>query len=107
MSAKTAAVLVTAAVFVYDMGVALRELATPRLYTAVGCKTFDHLLRRYDLGRSQAYQAWPSSRRSPNRDEAIGLGFANASAVLHHASATRKPDLPQLIAQSGGIACKT
>jgi hypothetical protein len=31
----------------YDMGAALRELATARLYTSVGCKSFDELLRKY------------------------------------------------------------
>ena len=88
----------------YDMGVALRELATPRLYTAVGCKTFEELLRKYDLGRSQAYQAMAVVKAFPSRDEAISLGFEKAAAILHYASATRKPDLPQLITQSGRLA---
>ena len=90
----------------YDMGVALRELATPRLYTSVGCKTFDELLRKYDLGRSQAYQAMAVVKAFPSRDEAIELGFEKAAAILHYASATRKPDLPQLISQSGRLAGK-
>jgi hypothetical protein len=90
----------------YDMGVALRELATPRLYTSVGCTTFDDLLRKYALGRSQAYEAMAVVKAFPNRDEAIGLGLAKAAAILHYASATRKPDLPQLITQSGRLGGK-
>ena len=90
----------------YDMGAALRELATPRLYTSVGCKSFDELLRKYGLGRSQAYQAMAVVKAFPSRDEAIDLGFEKAAAILHYASATRKPDLPQLITQSGRLAGK-
>ena len=90
----------------YDIGVALRELATPRLYVSVGCATFDELLRKYGLRRSQSYQAMAVVKAFPSRDEAIALGFAKAAAVLHYASATRKPDLPQLITQSGKLAGK-
>lgn len=90
----------------YDMGVALRELATPRLYTAVGCRTFDDLLRKYTLGRSQAYEAMAVVKAFPSREEAIALGLTKASAILHYASATRKHDLPQLITQSGRLAGK-
>jgi hypothetical protein len=91
----------------YDIGVAMRELATPRLYTSVGCKTFDDLLRKYALGRSQAYEAMAVVKAFPSRAETIDLGFAKAAAILHYASATRKPDLPQLIMQSGKLGGKS
>jgi hypothetical protein len=64
------------------------------------------LLRKYGLGRSQAYEAMAVAKAFPSRDEAIELGFAKAAAILHYASATRKPDLPQLITQSGRLGGK-
>jgi hypothetical protein len=60
----------------YDMGVALRELASPKLYAAVGRSSFEELLAKYKLGsHTQAYRAMAVVKAFPNRDEAIALGF--------------------------------
>jgi hypothetical protein len=80
----------------YDMGAALRELATPRLYTSVGCKSFDELLRKYGLGRSQAYQAMAVVKAFPSRDEAIDLGFDVVTRDRRRGS-TSPDDFRQLV----------
>ena len=86
----------------YDMGVALRELASPKLYTAVGCTSFEDLLAKYQLGsHTQAYRAMAVVKAFPNRDEAIALGFERCAAVLSYASATKKPDVAREITGSG------
>ena len=91
----------------YDMGVALRELASPRLYTAVGCTSFEDLLAKYHLGsHTQAYRAMAVVKAFPNRDEAIGLGFEKCAAILSYASATKKPDVAREITAAGKLAGK-
>ena len=92
----------------YDMGVALRELASPKLYTAVGCTSFEELLGKYRLGsHTQAYRAMAVVKAFPNRDEAIALGFEKCAAVLSYASATKKPDVARAITESGKLGGKS
>jgi len=91
----------------YDMGVALRELASPKLYTAVGCTSFEQLLAKYKLGsHTQAYRAMAVVKAFPNRDEAIALGFEKCAAILSYASATKKPDVARGITEAGKLAGK-
>ena len=91
----------------YDMGVALRELAIPKLYTAVGCASFEDLLTKFSLGsHTQAYRAMAVVKAFPNRDEAITLGFEKCAAILSYASATKKPDVAREITAAGKLAGK-
>jgi hypothetical protein len=69
----------------YQMGLALSELRTPRLYTALGYPSFDALLRGEELmSRAQAYKLMDVVAAYPPA-QAVALGFERAYGLVEWA----------------------
>jgi hypothetical protein len=91
----------------YEIGLALRELATKKMYTALGFPSFEALLAaRGVMGLSQAKKLI-AIVSTMDRDTALGLGVEKAYAALRYTEATPEPDSPaQLLRENPRIGDK-
>ncbi len=87
----------------YAIGLALRKLAEPRLYGAVGYRSFEELLRaRKIFGRTYAFKLMEVSRLI-DRDDAMKLGAEKAYEVIRYVAATPEDDVARNLAKTDAV----
>ncbi len=87
----------------FDIGVALRTLAQPRIYTAMGHASFEKLLTAEQLmARTTAMELMRIVERY-TRQTAVELGQTKAIALLQYVDATPADDVAESLAR-GDIA---
>jgi hypothetical protein len=87
----------------YDIGLALRDLSKPRLFTALGYSSFNALLQQTEIiGKTTAWRLIDLVS-SMSRDEALAYGQEKAAALLEYAKATREVDTPKTLVESGKL----
>lgn len=83
----------------YDIGVALKALTAPRLYGALGYKSFEAMTTK-ELGMSAAKAlqliAIPTQL---TRKRALSLGQSKSAALIELAAATPEPDTAEALAK--------
>ncbi len=83
----------------YDIGVALKKLAAPRLYAALGYASFDALAsKELELSRATAYRLM-SIPDQLTRKRAVALGQSKALALIELAAATPEADTAETLAR--------
>jgi len=84
----------------FDIGVALRTLAQPRVYIAMGHQSFEALLVAEKLmSRSSAADLMRIAERY-TRETAVGLGQAKSLALVRYVDATPADDLAESLARA-------
>ncbi|MCC6993675.1 MAG: hypothetical protein IT370_03495 [Deltaproteobacteria bacterium] len=84
----------------FDIGVALRTLAQPRIYTALGHASFGDLLAKERLmSRSAAADLIRIAERY-TRETAVALGHAKAAALVQYVDATPAADVAESLARA-------
>ncbi len=87
----------------YEIGLALRELSKPKLFTALGYSSFGALLKeRGVLGETTARRLIDLVS-SMSRDEALAYGQEKAAALLEYTKATPEVDTPRTAVESGKL----
>ena len=87
----------------YDVGQALTKLREPRLYHALGCKTFGELITtRLGLSLSRAGRLIAIAEQL-TRARAIDLGQERSAALVQLARATSDEDSAETLARDGVI----
>lgn len=84
----------------FDIGVALRTLAQPRIYLAMGYRSFEALLAAEGLmSRSSAADLMRIAERY-TRETAVGLGQAKSLALVRYVDATPADDVAEHLARA-------
>lgn len=87
----------------YDIGLALRDLSKPKLFTALGYSSFNALLQETEIiGKTTAWRLIDLVS-SMSRDEALSYGQEKAAALLEYAKATAEVDTPRTLIEGGKL----
>lgn len=91
----------------YEIGVALRKLARPRMYRALGYATFEELVTGRRLcSRVQAFKLMQVAAAFPKK-QALELGVEKAYALVRYVEATPAADVArELAARDARVAGK-
>lgn len=88
---------------IYEIGVALRELAKKELFRALGFPSFEAMLGARDVMSSTTARRLIQLVSTMSRDEAITYGQEKALALLDYAKATPAVDTPKSLVEGGKL----